>query len=162
VTANPTDPASQRRKRTSERLTAGLLLVATLLVGIVLGVALDRSVLWPRMHHPQDNGPPSPLDMLRNGGRPPNMQHMRDRMKHELNLTDAQSIRIDSIMAHRSEAFRAVRTETEQRVKAMVDTTRTMIDSVLTPDQQVKMRELRARRQAERRNGPPADSEGAR
>jgi Spy/CpxP family protein refolding chaperone len=161
VTTPLNDAASARRKRTSERLTAGLLLVATLLIGIVLGVALDRSVLWPRMHHPPGGpvDPSSPLGVLDRNGRPRNTQRTRDRMQRELSLTDAQSARIDSIMNLRSAAFRAVRVETEQRVKAMIDTTRTMIDSVLTLDQQMKMKELRARRQAERRKGPPGDSE---
>lgn len=158
MTANPNDPASLRRKRTSERLTAGLLLVATLLIGIVLGVALDRSVLWPRLHHPP--GPPSPLEMLAQSGRPPG--RMRERMRRELSLTDAQSVQIDSIMARRSAAFRDVRLETEKRVKAMVDSTRAMIDSVLTPDQRVKMQQLRARRQAERRAAPSGDGETGR
>lgn len=155
------DAASARRKRASERLTAGLLLVATLLIGIIIGVALDRSVLWRRMHHPPGGpvDPSSPLSVLDRNGRPGNAQHIRDRMKRELNLTDAQSARIDSIMTLRSAAFRAARIETEQRVKAMIDTTRTMIDSVLTPDQQLKMKELRARRQAERHKGPPGDNE---
>jgi Spy/CpxP family protein refolding chaperone len=72
-------------------------------------------------------------------------------MKDRLKLTDEQVVKIDTILAHRSAALRSVRTETETRVNAMMDTTRTMIDSVLTPSQQVQMKEIRARRGHDRR-----------
>ena len=151
MTANTHSPDSVRRKRGSERFVAAIALIVTLIVGIVLGIALDRSVLWPRVK--ERHGPPGALRALEWRGNPADRRRIRVRMMSELGLTKDQADRIDTIMAHRSVAFQSVRTETEARVKAMLDTTRTMIDSILTPTQREKMKEIRAKR--ERGNAPP-------
>jgi len=140
MTTPSTEASSGKRWRASERMTAALVLVVTLLVGVVLGVAADRTFIWHSFSRP---------GRIAWGGPQPHasdwMKRFRERMQRELGLTADQQTRIDSIMTRRSAAFQAVRKETEARVNAMVDTTRQMIDSVLTPEQRVQMAKIRAR-----------------
>lgn len=150
-----------RGRRGSERVKAGIVLVLTLVVGMVVGIALDRTVI---RRGPENGRPrkPDPLWILRENR--PDWQRGRDRMVRDLALDATQAAKLDTIMAHRSVALRALRRETEGRVKAMLDTTRAMTDSILTPVQRAKLHEIRARRMhdgpagAAAPHGSPADT----
>jgi Spy/CpxP family protein refolding chaperone len=156
---SPDRGTASRPWRPSERVIAAIALVSTLLVGIVIGVTLDRTMLAPRGKFSRAR-----MESMRTAMKDPDWgkkmrQKGRDRMVRELGLTTEQAARVDTIMARRSGAFKAARTEAEARARSMIDTTRMMIDSVLTPDQRVKFKAMHDRRKRDWRgrsgpNGP--------
>ena len=129
----------------SGRTRAVVALVITLLVGLALGAALDRRLIVQRMRH---RAPGFGDAFDRNGPPRMDVRRVRDRLSHDLKLDTVQAARLDSIMSRRVALFRAVRAETQGRVRAMMDTTDTMIDSMLTPAQREQFRVIRARRAA--------------
>ena len=82
-----------------------------------------------------------------------------DRIAHELDLTDVQHARIDSIMAQRVRDIEHVRQEMRPRMRQIFTQTRTEMDSVLTPTQREKLHAMFPHREGERRDtnrmGPP-------
>lgn len=161
TTDTPARPAS---RWLSGRTTALAVLLLTAVAGILLGVVLDRRVLLPHRFHVMHGM------VWRHGGlgagamfpgaRAPGewQRHAGDRLARELNLTPAQRVQVDSIMARRMAAFQGVRRETEARVTALLEETRRAIDSVLTPEQQARFHAMRHPRMGEPGvpGGPPS------
>lgn len=120
---------------TRPRLVAALLLVLALLVGVVVGIALDRTVLL--------RGP--------FGGRGWRMAFagpspaFRERMVRELGLSPEQRVRVDSVIDRSHREFCAVHEGVRPRLDSIVARTRLGLDSVLTPEQRVKAEKLKAR-----------------
>ncbi len=119
------------RRGGSARVLAGSLIVVALIMGAVIGVGLDRSVILP--HQMRDH---------RGRGRPgmprptaDDRRRMLDRLSADLKLTPDQTHKIDSIMTSQTTAFAALRNEMTPRFDALVKETHAKIDSVLTPDQ---------------------------
>jgi Spy/CpxP family protein refolding chaperone len=120
---------------TRPRLVAALLLVLALLVGVVVGIALDRTVLL--------RGPfgGKGWRMAFTGPSPA----FRERMLRELGLTPEQRVRVDSVIDRSHREFCAVHDDIRPRLDSVVARTRRGIDSVLTPEQRVKAEKLKAR-----------------
>jgi Spy/CpxP family protein refolding chaperone len=82
---------------------------------------------------------------------PPRDAASRPLLYHELDLTDAQRVRIDEILEARTSQIDAL----EPRMRAIVDSTRAEIHALLSPEQLDELRQLwRARREAERAAEP--------
>jgi Spy/CpxP family protein refolding chaperone len=131
------------RARVVALLTVGILLVAA--AGVASGVVLERRVLSRHDGSPRAawrRGDP-------HGGSP---RAMHERFGRDLDLTPAQSARIDSIFASHRAAIDSARAVSEPTIRAIIDQTRREIDSVLTPAQREKMH---ARMQREHPPGGP-------
>lgn len=117
-------------------------------LGLIAGVLVDRGAV---RHYP---GAPFRWSARpgRFGGVPP---RFRDRMARDLDLSDAQRARIDTIMQRQVGEFRALQAEMHPRFEAILSHTRVEIDSVLTPDQRDRLRTLYPHR---RLPPPPPDS----
>ena len=139
-------PASARPRSSRAALAAAA--AAVLLIGALLGVALDRVAL--RAHRgPHGRFGPGHGWAGREPGR------LDDRIARELNLTAAQRSRIDSILARRIREMEQVRQEVRPRMAQIFAQTRAEIDSVLTPPQRERMHALFPPRG---RGGPPGDA----
>jgi Spy/CpxP family protein refolding chaperone len=145
MTEPNTPPATPRNGTRRARTLALAAVIAALLVGVLVGVALDRAVLQHRWWAHRRFGPPGALMM----GDP---RRLSDRIARELDLTPAQRVRVDSIMARRIRDIEQVRQEVGPRVRQIFATTRAEIDSVLTPAQRERMHALFPRH----RGGPGA------
>jgi hypothetical protein len=123
-------------------LAAGVLLALALGSGLV-GAAIDRLIVRAKVSaaiigdtafHPLSSALRSPPDADR--------RQYRAELTEQLKLTAAQELLIDSIMAHRSGQFRALREEIRPRVEELVGAFRGDIEQVLTPDQRSRFRSL--------------------
>jgi Spy/CpxP family protein refolding chaperone len=135
-----TDPRP-KQKAPGGPLLAGLVLLVAVLAGGIAGVAADRRILLPHMHH----GPWH--------GGPPRDREFRDRFAKEVGLTPDQQIRIDSIMDRRGRELRALRGQVQPQLDSIITSTRRALDSVLTPEQRKKAEAIR--KQHPRPEGPP-------
>jgi Spy/CpxP family protein refolding chaperone len=78
---------------------------------------------------------------------------MLDRMRKELDLTEEQARRVDSLLHAQGEELRALREEMRPRMEAFFERTRHALDSVLTPEQRDKLSRMRP-------PGPPPGGPG--
>jgi Spy/CpxP family protein refolding chaperone len=70
---------------------------------------------------------------------------MRQRFETELGLTPAQMTQVDSIMGRSMAERHAIEDSVRPRMRAILDTTRSQIESILTPDQRQKFEAWRSR-----------------
>ncbi len=131
------------RARVVSLLTVGIILVAA--AGVATGVVLERRVLSRREGAARGAWHRGEL----HAGRP---APMHERFGRDLDLSAAQSAKIDSIFASHRPAIDSARAVSEPKIRAIIDQTRREIDSVLTPAQRDKMH---ARMQREH---PPGES----
>jgi Spy/CpxP family protein refolding chaperone len=134
------------------RLLGAALLVAVFAAGGLAGAATDRVL------HAGETRPP---DQAGWDCRPPRGDHT---LLDQLALAPEQRVRIDSIMDESRERIRAFWAHEGAQVRAMVDSTRAEVRSVLTPEQRAEYDRLRAeadqrRRQKHHREraAPPGD-----
>jgi Spy/CpxP family protein refolding chaperone len=131
-------PMSDSPRMPRGRLLALLVLMVAVLAGGVGGIALDRSILLPRMHGGlHDPGKPH--------RGPPRDHDFRDRFAREVGLTPEQQTRIDSIMDRQGRELRAVRGRVQPQLDSIIARTRQAFDSVLTPEQRQKAEAIRKR-----------------
>ena len=138
-----TAPRPERNAPGGPRL-AVLVLVVAVLAGGIAGVAADRRILLPHMHHGPWHGGP-------HGG--PRDREFRDRFAKEVGLTPDQQIRVDSIMDRQGRELRAVRGQVQPQLDSIITRTRRALDSVLTPEQRKKAEAIR--KQHPHPPGPP-------
>lgn len=126
--------ATQRRTR----LTGMALLIVTFAAGMLAGTATNRvlSAREPEAGAARDcprdeRGPHSIFD--------------------ELDLTPAQRVRVDSIMARRRQRTDALWQQDGQRIRAAVDSARAEIRTVLTPAQAAEYDRLREEHEHKRK-----------
>lgn len=67
----------------------------------------------------------------------------------ELKLSEAQAVRIDTLIERQMRGFRDIRQSTQPRIDSLMAQTRRSMDSLLTPAQRVLLDSSRARREAE-------------
>lgn len=128
-----------------ERSTLGAALALLLVfgAGVAAGVALER--VW------LDDGPGDRAAEQRDGDRDDREHTVIERFSEELELTDAQQVRIDTILAGVRDRMHEMWSEVRPRYRAVVDSARGRIEEVLTEEQAERYREL-LRREAERRD----------
>lgn len=163
------------------RAVATLVVAVALLTGIVVGIAADRRLLWPGRfaggggeggwgrfwgHGPPGLGGHGPWEGTHGGGGGPS-DRMRQRFASELGLNATQIAQVDSIMARRTAERRALEDSMRPRMRAVLDSTRSDIDRVLTPDQRKKLDAWRSRAHAGHGDamgsgpgGPPGPHDG--
>lgn len=144
--------------RSTRLLAVGVLLVVAL-AGVIGGVALDRVVLRQRTAEWR-GGPP------RGGERRPAPRRPSAMLGADLKLTEAQAVRIDSLIERQMRGFREVRQSTQPAIDSLMAQTRRSIDSILTPAQRAAFDSVRTRREAEFKkrypNGAPSRGPGGR
>jgi len=118
------------------RSTAAAVLVLCVVVGVLAGVIVDRSVLIP---HRIGRRPPA-----RNRSPWPMSELSQDRFARDLSLTTAQRAKVDSIMSRQVARFRATRERIQPAMDSIFAETRAELDSVLTPAQRDSLRIMRA------------------
>ena len=117
------------------RVQATLLLGAVLLAGVVLGVALDRTVL----------APPGRAFLMQRPGTP-SVDRMVRRMQRGLDLSEQQTAQVREILERRQPRVREIWSDARTGLLAQVDTAMQELGGVLTPAQQERLeRALRAR-----------------
>lgn len=145
------------------RVVATLVVAVALLTGILVGVAADRRLLWGGGrwgggggggvggggwgHGPSGLAGHGQWEGGRAGGGGPS-DRMRQRFASELGLNTTQIAQVDSIMARRTAERRVLEDSMRPRMRALLDSTRSDIDRVLTPDQRKKLDAWRSRAHA--------------
>jgi hypothetical protein len=118
------------------RAAVALVLLGHVLVGLALGILLDRTVLHPRPFGGRFGRRPMAQD---SAGQAAMRTRMRDEMlrglSRELGLTAGQRDQVAQILGRHEAAFEALRRESEPRLRALVDSSWAEIDRVLTPEQ---------------------------
>ncbi len=137
---------AQPKGRMSPRVLAALVLIAVCALGVVAGVALDRTCL--RRHAALDG---SFRDRPPYWARPEGEHRGHwNRLAKRLKLTPQQAVTIDSILAQQSRQLRDARKEFDPRMSSIMTMTRQRIDSTLTRDQRALLQNLRREHEQER------------
>jgi Spy/CpxP family protein refolding chaperone len=124
------------------RLRVGLVLAVTFAAGLAGGVALDRRVLaTPSRHAEARHG--ARADSADSAGHADRGHTpVIERFATELKLTDQQRSEIETILDHYRTQLRSMWQDVRPRYSAIMDSTRTRIEGVLTPDQVRQYRTL--------------------
>ena len=139
-------------------LVASTAMAAMFAVGVIAGIALDHRVLHrPVMQRAFIEGrPPAPASLLIPAGIPagrragiPNdrgrgPERALDVFARELDLTPGQRSTIDSMLRAEFDAVNEIRAESWPRMQSVMADTRRKLDSLLTPSQRDRYRELLA------------------
>ena len=136
----------------SSLFAAGVVIV-TLLLGIVCGIALDRWALSPAERTAQrgiPRGPGAPRFDPAND----RMQFSR-RLARELELTADQRRLVDSLLARQQVEARAIMSETRPRLEEVTARTQSELRAILTPEQVGKWEAMRRDRPARRSRPRP-------
>ncbi len=150
----------------SSRARAVLLLALTFAAGAAAGVAGDRLQLFPDSARATER---DGRDRRGDEGRP--RQTTIERFADDLGLTAAQRVEIEEVLDEYRASAKALQTSVRPQYRALLDSARTRIESVLTGDQVIEYRALleeRARREgwerdsSERQEGRGARGDGAR
>lgn len=152
-------------ERMGARTLAGLVIVLTFVVGGLAGAVADRAIVRPSASHgmgPPGRRPEGPPGSRRDReGRERGRERFVQQLRGELQLTDAQVAKIDSITKVREQKMSAIWAEVGPRIHALIEETRAEVDSVLTPAQRAKMQELRRQHEAARQKEQAARDSGA-
>jgi Spy/CpxP family protein refolding chaperone len=117
-----------RKRHLSREVAFGLVLLLVGCAGVAVGVAIDRLVLY-RYYG---------ADVMTDGTGGGTAR----RLARELDLSPAQQVKIDSIIARQMTAYDSLRNEYQPRVRALMLGTRAAIDSILTPPQRERLRAM--------------------
>jgi len=126
---------NEQAPRVSRRVTwlAVAALVGTAVAGILVGAVLDRTLLmWGA---PGGRGMPVPA-----GGEPtPEMRkRLVGRLARDLNLSDAQRVQVEELMAQQAPRIRATGDSVQAIVERSLAESRAQMMKILTPEQQRK------------------------
>jgi len=135
----------------SSLFAAGVVAV-TLLFGIVCGIALDRWALRPAERTARP-GVPRGAASPRFDPADSRMQFSR-RLARELELTDDQRRRVDSLLARQQVEARAIMRETRPRLEEATARTQAELRTILTPEQIAKWETMRRDRPRRMRPRP--------
>lgn len=133
------------------RSKVAFLLFFVFAAGAAAGVAADRLQLLPGAARAEET--PSRSDRTRDRER---RQTIIERFADDLGLTAEQRRHIDEILEDFRGDVKTMREEFDPRWRALLDTTRTRIEAVLTPEQVTRYRALLEERY-ERRRGAGRD-----
>ncbi len=124
-----------------------LLLVLTFAAGTAAGVAADRFHLLPGTARAEE--PTAPEEGERREGRR-ERQTTIERFADELSLTTEQRVEIDGILDHYRASLKFLWSEVRPRYRTLIDSVRTQIEAVLTPEQVMDYRALLEERSSRR------------
>jgi len=130
-------------------LAAGLVVV-TLLLGIVSGVALDRWMLRPGGEYVETPRGPGRPGMRGRFDPVQFKERMSEQLTRELALSVEQRVKVDSILSAQQATSRGVMEEVRPRLQQVAESTQAAIRAVLTPAQQEQLRKLREERMRNR------------
>jgi hypothetical protein len=122
----------------SARGTAAVVLALCVSVGTIAGVVLDRVLLIP--HHIGRRPARAPRALW-----PANQEASRDRLARELALSDSQRVHLDTVLSRQTARFRATREQIQPQMDSIFAQTRVQIDSILSPTQRDRLRDIRDR-----------------
>ena len=139
------------------RTRAALLLTFIVLASGVVGAAVDRLLLLPRVTASAATAASAQANTrnfpsLTSALRSPTVEERRTRrreLSHELGLSAGQERALNEIMDRKSGEFDRLRNEMRPRVELLVSQVRSEIDQVLTPAQQERFHQLQARESQE-------------
>ncbi|HEY3288406.1 MAG TPA: hypothetical protein VGJ96_14895 [Gemmatimonadaceae bacterium] len=132
--------------RATRLLAVGVLLIVAL-AGLIGGVALERTVLRPRAWAERAG--------TWRGERRGTPRRPSAMLPAELKLTEAQAVRIDTLIERQMRGFREIRKSTQPAIDSLMAQTKRSMDSILTPAQRTVLDAARAKREAERRRRYP-------
>lgn len=133
-------------RSTQARATAVAVLLAVGIAGVAGGVVLDRTVLMPKTPVAAvRGGPNTPSDRIGRSPNPDMRRRFSERMAKDLGLTPEQSVKVDAIMKHQFDEMRKASELVRPRIDSLSRAAQLAMDSVLTPEQREKVKELRAR-----------------
>lgn len=130
------------------RFRVVLLLILTFAAGAAAGVAADRLELLPgfaRADETEDVAERAGEDGDRRG-----RETTIERFADELGLSQAQRTEIDGILERYRASMREIWQDVRPRYRSLVDSVRTRIEGVLTPEQVTAYRSLLERRRGDR------------
>ncbi len=143
-----------------------LLLVLTFAAGTAAGVAADRYGIFPGPR----SGEVSGRDRSAAGDRADTRQTESDtrgegqttieRFADEIGLSGEQRAEIDEVLERYRDSMRQIWRETRPRYGSLVDSVRTQIEALLTPDQVTRYRKLLLSQRGRRGNGSRDDTTG--
>ena len=113
-----------------------IVLVLVGCAGLAVGAAVERMVLIRQYGAASIMEPPS------SGAG----QAVARQLARDLDLTTAQRVKVDSILARQMTAYDSLRREYQPRVRALMVATRAAIDSILTPPQRERLRAMSQKR----------------
>ena len=99
-------------------------MLAVLIIGVVLGVVLDRAILVAHSHAGSQDGHEAEHNLL------------VDRLRSDLDLTDAQLREIESSLARQQASVDSAWLDIRGHLHNSVDSLRSAIERVLTPEQE--------------------------
>jgi hypothetical protein len=119
--------------RSGARAIAVVTVVATLIVGFLLGVVADR--VWLYRHGP------------RFGSRAQRFTTDRivKRLDGELHFTDQQRAQVTQIIQARQQRIAVIQTTVRPQIRGQIDQANAEIDKILTPDQRTKFQQVKMR-----------------
>ena len=138
--------SASRRFQVPARPLAVVVIAASLLAGVVGGVAIDRLLLASRARTAvfPDTGF-HPLSSALRSPTPEERRRLRAELTRELALTPSQDSAFEAIMMHRAGEFSALREEIRPRIERLVLDVRSDMEQVLTPTQREQFRRLQLR-----------------
>jgi len=126
------------------KVTAGILVVAVFLAGLLSGVLAERAVFAPTPEAQAAASDTSTRDGTRSERRHRGRWHgeVSERMSRELGLTAEQQARIDEILDEQQRQMRAIMRETRPRTNEVLAETKARVDSVLDPEQRERLKTM--------------------
>ena len=138
--------SAQPKRRMSPPVLAALVLLAVCALGVVAGVALDRTCLRRQAAFGGFNRDGQPYWARSEGDH----RGHWNRLTKRLHLTPQQAATVDSILAQQGRQLRDARKELDPRMRSIMTMTKQRIDSTLTPDQRQLLQKLRRERELKR------------
>jgi len=119
--------------RSSARTIAVVTVIATLIVGFLIGVVADR--VWLYRHGP------------RFGSRAQRFTPERivKRLDHELDFTDQQRAQVTQIIQARQQRIAVIQSVARPKIRQEIDQTNAEIEKILTPEQRAKFEKIKMR-----------------
>lgn len=119
--------------RSSARAIAVVTVVATLIVGFLLGVVADR--VWIIRH-----GLPRSVRTQRF-----TTERIVKRLDGELHFTDQQRAQVTQIIQARQQRIATIQAGVRPHIRAEIDQTNAEIDKILTPEQRTTFQQIKMR-----------------
>ena len=119
-------------------LRAGLVIGAVVIASGIAGAAIDRSLMMHRPATRPDGSRRGPPQALEQGRR----TAMLERMTKDLALTPAQRAGLDSIFQRTDSSLRAIRRETQPRIRQIFERSTAEVNARLDSTQRVKFAKM--------------------